>query len=248
MIDLHCHILPGIDDGCPDIETSLAMAAMAEESGVTDIACTSHYQYALAESEGLKEKYMLLTALMQDKLAGQGIGVRLHGGSEVLCTEETPELLSRGLLPMIGKTDYLLVEFRFHTPVEDIDDMLDRLKAEGARIILAHPERYLDVQRNRHYLVKWFREGTVLQCNKGSILGALGGHAMKTSRWMLDHGLAHIVASDAHTATVRTPRMTELWDALVRHWGEEYAEVLLNINPGRILAGKDILSPDGEED
>ncbi|MCQ2451982.1 MAG: hypothetical protein MJ075_02455 [Oscillospiraceae bacterium] len=248
MIDMHCHILPGVDDGSPNLEETLAMAAMAEASGVTDIVATPHFQYSLAEAEGIKEKLAKVNALTQQAIARKGLKLRLHTGSEVLCSKETPELLRRGLLPTIGNTDYLLIEFRFHTHLRDMEDMIERLSAEGARLIIAHPERYVAVQHNRDALVRWFHEGYILQVNKGSVLGSLGNHARQTSRWILDHGLAHIVASDAHTAQVRTPRLTELREALEHYWDEDYAEVLLEINPARLLAGKDVLSPDGEDD
>ena len=244
MIDLHCHILPGVDDGSRSEEMSLAMSDMAEASGVTDIAATSHFPIDREEAERVKDEYARLTRELQQRIRADGQKIRLHTGAEVLCTEQTPELLREGLLPAIGNTDYLLVEFYFDTPAAVIEDRIQQLTAEGVRIVLAHPERYYDVQRRREYLVQWFRRGIVLQCNKGSILGSLGGRAMRTSHWMLDSGLAHIVASDAHTDRVRTPHMTEVRELLEDRWGEEYAEVLTQKNPERILGNRPVLFPD----
>jgi len=248
MIDLHCHILPDVDDGSPDMNESLAMAAMAAESGVTDIAATSHFYYERERAQQMKERLRTVTEQLQQEIDKNGIDLRLHTGAEIMCSQDTPELFADGLLPTISGTDYLLVEFAFNTHAEQIDNLMEQLTQQGARIILAHPERYMDVQHKPDFLIKWFQENIILQCNKGSILGALGSGAMRTSRWLLDRGLVHIVASDAHTARVRTPRMTELRNALDHYWGEDYAEVLLDINPSRILDGKPVLSPDEEED
>ena len=246
MIDLHCHILPGVDDGSRSSRVSLAMAAMAEESGVTDIAATPHFQYDREDAAGAKERLAELTEVLQNRMRAEGISVRLHTGAEILCTEQTPELLNRGLLPTIGGTRYLLVEFMFDTPAEEIDEMLLRLEAEGVSVLLAHPERYHEVQQRPEFLVRWFRRGVVLQCNKGSILGSLGQRSLRTAYWMLDRGLAHIVASDAHTEQVRTPHMAEVKALLEEQWGEEYAAVLLTRNPSRIIRNRPVLRPDGE--
>ena len=91
---------------------------------------------------------------------------------------------------------------------------------------------------------RWFRAGYVIQLNKGSILGRLGRRAAETAEWLLDHGLAHVVASDAHSPNLRTPRMGELTDYLHRFWGREYTHVLLRENPGRILSDRPILKAD----
>ena len=246
MIDLHCHILPGVDDGSRSSRVSLAMAAMAEESGVTDIAATPHFQYDREDAVGMKERLAELTDVLQRRIVGEGLSLRLHTGAEILCTEQTPELLAKGLLPTIDGTRYLLVEFMFDTPAEEIDNMLMRLDAEGVRVILAHPERYHEVQENPEYLVRWFRRGVILQCNKGSILGSLGQRSMRTSHWMLDWGLSHLVASDAHTERVRTPHMAEVRELLEERWGEEYADVLLRRNPSRILRDRPVLAPGDE--
>ncbi len=246
MIDLHCHILPGVDDGSRSSRVSLAMAAMAEDSGVTDIAATPHFQYDLQDAAGAKQRMAELTETLQARLKADGLSLRLHVGAEILCTPQTPELLRRGLLPTVGGSRYLLVEFMFDAPAEEIDDMLLRLEAEGVRVLLAHPERYHDVQEQLEYLARWFRRGVILQCNKGSILGSLGHRSQRTAHWMLDHGLAHVVASDAHTERVRTPHMAEVKAFLEESWGEEYADVLLTRNPARILQDRAVVSPDGE--
>lgn len=244
MIDLHCHILPHVDDGSPSTEETLKMAAMAVESGVTDLAATPHFQYSEKEADRILPALKQVMAIVKKELDKQGIPLVLHSGAEILCAPDTPELLKKGKLPMLADSDYLLVEFWFDSPLHEIDDMLQQIKAEGAIPVIAHPERYRALQRHPNRAADWFEKGYILQLNKGSILGALGRDSRKTAHWLLDRGLAHLVASDAHTASVRTPRMTELKENLEELWGGEYAEVLLQINPQRILHNRPVLSPE----
>ena len=237
MVDIHCHILHQFDDGSASLAQSLAMARMAAQTGVTDIVATPHFT-------GKRESLQSLTALVEryralSRAIGEaGIPVKLHPGAEVLCLEETAELAKKKLLPTIGTTRYLLTEFYFDEDLRFMDDMLYRLSAAGYLPVVAHPERYDAIGEDPLFLERWFRRGYVIQLNKGSILGAFGRRAERAARLILEAGLAHTVASDAHGDDRRTPHMGALHRWMEHHLQPEYARILLEENPRRIIRGE----------
>lgn len=112
--------------------------------------------------------------------------------------------------------------------------------------MVAHPERYEAVQRDPMLVVEWFRSGCIIQLNKGSILGRLGNHSRRAALWLLDQGLAHVIASDAHHPDYRTPHIGELVSFLSEHYPPPYIRLLLEKNPGRIVENRRIPPPSEE--
>lgn len=243
MVDIHCHILHQFDDGSSSLDESLEMARMAAETGVTDIVATPHFTGepgALKELPGLVERYRELSRAIE----AAGIPVKLHPGAEILCVEETAALAKKHRLPTIGATRYLLTEFYFDESFGFMDDMLYRLSAAGYIPVVAHPERYDAISQDPLLLERWFRRGYVLQLNKGSILGAFGRRAEYAARVILEAGLAHTVASDAHSATRRTPHMGALNRWMDHRIRPEYTRILLEDNPGRLIRGEALVPAD----
>jgi protein-tyrosine phosphatase len=133
---------------------------------------------------------------------------------------------------------YLLTEFPFGVSYGYMDDMLRSLSACGYLPVVAHPERYSAIQREPRLLESWFRQGYVLQLNKGSILGSLGDDARQTAIWALDRGLAHVIASDAHGVSHRNADMNPLCWWLEDNYREDFVQLLLEENPHRLLQGE----------
>lgn len=242
MTDIHCHILPFVDDGAGSMEDALEMARMAAESGVTAIIATPHCNLPYEKeknyiSQHLQEQFFRL----QQAVKAEGIPVTVLPGAEVLCTPEVPELLRQGKLLTLAGSRYLLVEFFFDEDLDYMDQMLSAIASQGLLPVIAHPERYESVQRTPRIVERWFRNGYVIQLNKGSILGRLGRRAARTAEWILSRGLAHVVASDAHSPVMRTPQMDELVQFLTEVCAPEYVDILLDINPGRIRSDRSIL-------
>lgn len=236
MIDIHCHILPYVDDGSDSMEDSLEMARMAVDSGITAIIATPHCNLPYAEEKNYRSKALASQFLeLQHAIQEASIPLRVYPGAEILCTPEVPELLRQDKLLTLAGSNYLLVEFFFDENLEYMDEMLSAISSEGVTPVVAHPERYEAIQRTPHILERWFRNGYVIQLNKGSILGRLGQRAAQTADWVLAHGLAHTVASDAHSPHVRTTDMTELTEYLHQICAPEYVDILLDANPNRIL-------------
>ena len=243
MVDIHCHILHQYDDGSPSLSESLEMARIAAESGVTDIAVTPHF---VGKSSSLKDLPLLMDHFQElsQAIAAEGIPITLHLGAEILCLPETADLARHKLLPTIGDTHYLLVEFCFDESLRYMDDMLRRIKSAGYTPIVAHPERYRAISQDPLVLKQWFRSGYVLQLNKGSILGAFGRRAERAAHIILDAGLAHLIASDAHSASHRTPSMNPLHHWFDRNLSAGYARILTEENPRRIIRGESLVPVD----
>lgn len=239
MIDIHCHILPNFDDGAADLTESLAMARLAVDSGVTGIVATPHFR---GDQESLRELPRLLNTYQMLSKAIREAGIQLHllPGAEILCTPRTPELARENALPTIGNTGYLLTEFYFDETESYMSNTLRALSDSGYKPVVAHPERYEAVQQDPGLLETWFRQGYVIQLNKGSILGAFGHRAERTAHIGLAHGFAHIIASDAHSSLRRTTSMHPLRQRLPELCPPEYIRILLEENPMRLIRDMDM--------
>lgn len=239
MVDIHCHILPDVDDGAESLEEALEMARMAVRCGVTDLAATSHFR-GNGEELGALERIFSRFRFLEEELKEERIHLRLHLGAEVLCLYETIDLARNRELPTISNTDYVLCEFFFDAPYEYMDEILAGIAESGYRPVIAHPERYGTIQREPRRAQRWFRRGYVIQVNKGSVLGAFGSRAQDTAQWLLEMGFVHILASDAHSARRRTTDLTRLESWLLDHYPRSYACLLLEDNPGRLLRGENM--------
>lgn len=240
MIDLHCHMLPAVDDGAASEEESLAMARVAVQSGVTEIALTPHFN-APDDSVGfsaleLKRRMQQLQRLFQQA----ELPLRLHTGMELFATPDLAALLDAGSLLTLGGSHYLLVEFAFGEAPRFLDSTLRLLRSRGFRPVLAHPERYYCVQDEPELLLRWARGGIALQLNKGSFFGMFGNHAARTAKWCMQRGCLHLIGSDAHSPYRRTPRLSDIYDLVSDTSGPEIADFLLQENPAAILADRPV--------
>ena len=237
MVDIHCHILPEVDDGAWDMEAAVDMAKIARDSGVKKIITTPHFK---GEPKSLEAVGFLMhqRRLLQSRLKREKIEVELLPGAEVLCVPQTMELAKTGRLPTLGTGRYVLTEFYFDASAGFMDETLHGLRQMGYLPVVAHPERYGAVQRDPELAARWFHRGIVLQINKGSVLGAFGRRAEDAAVRMLCRGNAHIIASDAHSPHVRTTDLQPVRHWCLDHLGQAYTKILLEDNPGRVAAGK----------
>ncbi len=242
MIDLHCHILPGVDDGAASDEESLAMARLAVESGVTAIAATPHCNlpggpknYADA---ALRDRFLHLHRL----LVREGIPLRLYTGAEVYATPEVPALLRDRRLLTLGGSRYLLIEFGFDEPRSFVERTLGAVADAGLTPVAAHPERYYFLQDDPTPLRDWAARGWAIQLNKGSLFGLFGRGAGRAAQWCMREGCVHLIGSDAHSPYRRTTRLSDVRAHVARWSGPEVAALLLDENPAAILADRPIVS------
>ena len=241
LVDIHCHILPEFDDGASGPDEAVAMAHMAADSGVTAIVATPHFpgkSASLHRMGALMDRYRWLRRTIRE----QGLPLELYPGAEILCLPETPELAQEGLLPTIGSSSSLLTEFFFDEPFSRMDSTLDAIAGCGYLPVIAHPERYHAIQEDPNLLRRWYEKGFALQLNKGSLLGSFGPGPEETALTALRAGLAHIIASDAHSARRRTPHMIQLQMWLENNCDPDYARILLTENPSRLISGLELIS------
>ena len=244
MIDLHMHILPEMDAGARDMEMALAMARQAVDCGTAVIAATPHKNIPGMTDYKWGDRYRMQMNELRKCIAKEHLPLTLIEGMEIFMTEDVHEKLNDGDLICLGNTRTPLIEFAFRTEGNAMARSLERLCREGYVPMLAHPERYMCVMEDPQLVFEWYQMGVIIQMNKGSILGRFGNRVRKTAAQLLRHRLIAVVASDAHGAFVRTPNMTELEYVLDGEYGPNCFELLLEINPARILEGKKVIWDD----
>lgn len=241
MIDLHTHVLPGVDDGSRGMDESLALLAMAADSGVDTLVATPHCNIPDAFENYAGPEMDLLFRELEEERARAGIPLRLLRGMEVFATPDLPQLLCDGRVWTLNGTKYFLMEFSFEEDPDFCRHVLRRSRERGFWPIIAHPERYDFIQDDPQLAFEWCIEGYGLQINKGSLLGRFGPDVKWTADLLMQHGLAACVASDAHSPYQRSTHMTQLREYLLEEYGEAYMRLLLEENPARILSGRELL-------
>ena len=241
MIDLHTHVLPGVDDGSRSMKESLELLTMAADSGVEILVATPHCNipdvfdnYVSPELEDLFRK-------LDEARKNAGIPIRLLRGMEIFATPELPQLLRDRRVWTLNGTKYFLMEFAFDEDPDYCSRILRRCRELGFWPIVAHPERYYFLQEDLQLAFEWCVEGYGLQLNKGSLLGRFGSAPQRTAELLLQHGLAACVASDAHNPKRRSTNMLDVRGLLLEEYGEAYMRLLLEENPKRILDGRALL-------
>lgn len=245
MIDLHSHILHGIDDGPADLEGSLAFARAAVAAGIHTIAATPHvnsrYQLRAADIAGLRERVSVLNA----QLAEHDVPLEVVKGAEVSLARVS-ELNSEQLRSLsLGEGTYLLVESPYSSAVPMLEERLFSLQAKGVRPVLAHPERCPAFQAKPKLLAGLVEAGAVCLVNAGSLDGSFGKGARGLSLLLLREGLVHAISSDAHDHESRPPGLLDGLAAAEKELpalGGE-ADRLTRAAPAAILAGQKVPAP-----
>ena len=232
MIDIHCHPLPGVDDGARSFEEAVAMCRLAAEDGVTHLVATPHSNYSYTFDAGLNRQ---LLAELQEKV-GEGpkllLGCDFHLSYDniQMCVQSSKDFT-------INQTSYLLVEL----PDQFIPDHLSRvyydIQVAGLKPIITHPERNLLLQRKPELLQHWVSIGCLAQITAQSYTGGFGSSARKVAERLLDAGAVHFFASDAHDTKRRPPILSRCYRKVAKEKGEEIANLLLQRNPEAVIHG-----------
>ncbi len=233
--DIHCHILPFLDDGAYSEDDFLNMAEVAEESGTDTVICTSH---AYPGCDYTPEEYADVFRDMKERLVRFGIDVKLYPGQEIFVggdAEEISEGIKSGRLFTLNDSVYPLIEFDFGEVPEAVFRAVRVLKADGFTPVIAHPERYDFLADSPDEAERLHRAGALLQLNAGSIGGFFGPDAEYTARYLLGERLADFVASDAHSPYVRTPVLTDAHEWVSDFCSPRYADYLFTENPQKII-------------
>ena len=234
MIDIHAHIIPGIDDGSADMNESLHMAEIAIESGVDAIVCTPHSNLDRRQlnywDEELAGRLAELNEEVQHLDSYERRPLKLIPGMEIFGTEDTADLIRDGKLIGLNFTDNYLIEFGFGRGDTYMTRILNKMLSAGVKPIVAHPERYACVQDDSDVAKLWVEMGCRLQVNKGSLFGRFGRSVWRTAGELLEEDLVSFVASDAHGPFQRTTKLQDAWDFLFDEFSPEMADALLTEN------------------
>lgn len=239
MIDIHCHIIPGIDDGAKDIEDAIKMARIAYKDGITNIVATPHLmeEGIYRDNNQISAKVDGLNRLIED----EGIDVKIMMGNEVYITPNLPTLVELGQANTINNTQYLLIEFPMFDIPNYTEDVIYRLKLMGITPIIAHPERYREVIENPNRLIGFIEQGALLQANSGSVMGRFGEKIGETVETLISHNMIHLVASDGHSSRSRTPRLKKAYEKVKAIHGKDKANKLFYDHPKRVINNEAII-------
>lgn len=229
MIDLHCHILPGIDDGSENLEASIAMAKKAIDQGITHILCTPHHnngKYINSKSEILDK-----VSNLQEELDKRNLPLTLFEGQEVRITGTLIEEIKQDRILFVDIEDtYILIEF----PTLDIpaytDQLFFELRSMGKIPIIVHPERNAKFREDPNLLIPFLDMGCLAQLTAPSYVGIFGKSIQKTAKLMIEHNLVQMIASDAHGINKRNFYLKEAYVKMKKDFGIEKVNLFQNIS------------------
>ena len=238
MIDLHSHLLPGIDDGAKDLATSLAMARLASSDGITTIACTPHILAGVYNNNGPAIRRAV--AQLAESIVEAGIPITLVTGADVHIAPDLDVQLRDGRALTLNNSRYLLLEPPHHVLPPRLEDLIFGLQAAGYVPIVTHPERLSWVEGHYDLIGRLVSSSVLMQITAGSVMGRFGRGPRYWAERMLDEGLCHLLATDAHNTEQRAPRLAEARDVVAQWLGDDEAINLVLRRPQGIL---DNLSP-----
>ena len=235
-IDMHCHLLPGVDDGARDMEETRRMLKMAYDEGVRYIIATPHH-HPRRGKPSTREIARQLQAV-REAAHQTGDGMKVFPGTEIYFGQDIPDKLKAGDVLTMNCTEYVLVEFSPSDPFEYMQQGIQRIQMKGYIVILAHAERY-DCLREDIGNAEYFHEmGVLIQVNAGSITGAGGRRIRKYVKELLGRELVFCVGTDAHDDGKRAPRMRRAAEYVAKKYGEEYARRIFFGNAADMLRKK----------
>jgi len=236
MVDIHHHLLFGLDDGSNSIDTSVAMAKMAVADGITHVVCTPHangvYEYSPRVNAAKTDE-------LRARLAAEGIALTLGSGCDFhLSFDNVTRAKADPARFSINGLGYLLVEVPDYGLPPGLTETFYELQLAGLTPILTHPERNPTLQNDPTRLADWLRGGVLIQVTADSLTGHKGKHAQRMAHDLLEKRWVHFLATDAHNTTSRPPRMREAHDLVATKFGASYAHCICVIHPLAVFLGK----------
>lgn len=233
MIDLHCHILPSLDDGSPSMETSLEMARIAVNDGITTMACTPHVYPGVYNNTA--DGILSAICDFQEGLTRENIPLRLVAGADAHLSSELLAKLRSGEIPTLAASRYFLLEPPHHIAPPRFSEFIFNLQASGFVPVITHPERLSWIENHYQDICALVHSGAWMQVTAGSLLGRFGARPKYWSERMLAEGIVHILASDSHGIEKRPPLLAEGREIASRQIGEEESWHLVRTRPAGII-------------
>ena len=238
FVDIHCHMLPGLDDGPVNLGVSLAMAEIAVADGIQAVVVTPHQLGTYGRNRGATIRAFAVR--FQSELQQRGISLRVLPGADVRIEPDLVSKLEAGeVLTLADRRRHVLLELP-HELYVPLQGLLRKLDAAGIVGILSHPERNQGLLREPQLVADLVDAGCLMQVTAGSLVGSFGAQIRDFSAWLIEEGLVHFVATDAHGTTSRRPRISPAFERIADLAGDRYAQELCCVNPSAIAAGRDI--------
>jgi protein-tyrosine phosphatase len=235
FVDIHCHMLPGLDDGPADLDTSLRMAEMAVEDGIATVVATPHQLGNFSQNRGATIRSR--TAWFQRTLDARGIPLQILPGADVRIEPELVHKVRSGeVASLADRKRYVLLELP-HEVYVPLDRLLTELAAAGMVGVLSHPERNLGILGEPAVVPRLVDRGCLMQVTAGSLLGGFGNRIRRFSEALIMDGLVHFLATDAHGTRSRPPCMREAFDRVAKLRGRDTAAALCCRNPNGVAQG-----------
>ena len=239
MIDFHNHILPNADDGSKSMEESIQMLHCAQKQGITDVVNTIHFQHP--KMEGKKTDFEFVCSLKNElttEMKKENININIHLGAEVFFNFNLLDIIDNPLTTF-GNNRYMLIEFQTHQFPKGFDQHLFDLAISGITPIIAHPERYKEVQNDISIVEKLINSGCLMQIDGGSLLSHFGEKCKATSIIMLRRNMVHIIGSDSHGLGKRNFCLKEAIGEAGKYINHDIS-TLIGKNPRKVLLGETI--------
>ena len=238
IVDMHCHILPGLDDGAKNEQETLEMLKIAYEEGIRVIIATPHHH----KKRGICTCRQYKEALEKTRKLAYEIdpGFRIIPGMEVYFDQDVINKLQNKNLQTMGNSQYLLVEFSPDAESVYIRQSMQQIEMEGYTPILAHVERYSSLLESIEDVKDLVDMGVYIQVNAGSITGDSGRTVKRFTKQLLERHLVHFVGTDAHSSGRRRPKIKECAEYVSKKFGEDYAKDLFQRNGMRVIKNKTI--------
>jgi protein-tyrosine phosphatase len=233
VIDLHSHILPGVDDGSPDIETSLVMARIAVDDGIEVMACTPHFMPGLYDNNAADIRRRV--AELNQRLIAEDIDLALVVGGDAHIRPDFIDCLRSDQILRLHDSRYVLFEPSHVTMPPRLEDLLFNVLVAGYTPILTHPERFRWIEGNYAVFERLIKAGVWMQVTAGSLTGKYGKRPHYWAQKMLAQGHVHMLASDAHNTRSRPPIMSEAFNIATQEVGLDEARHLVLTRPQAIL-------------
>jgi len=235
MVDIHCHILPEVDDGARSWDIAVEMCRLAAADGITHIVATPHandkYTYD-------REQHQERAKLLMERTGGVpeiSVGCDFH-----FSFENVQEALVHPSSYTIGQSKYMLVEFSDYSIPPMFLENLHLFTLKGMRLVITHPERNPLLQRKPEQLLEWAEHGAIIQVTANSLTGFWGKTAQNIARWLLDNDAVHVIATDAHDTKARPPLMSRARQTVADWVDQEVADALVTHNPTAIIRNEEL--------
>jgi len=243
MIDLHCHILPGLDDGPPSMEMALKMCHIAVEDGISTIVATPHMLNGMFNVT--PQVVFDHVAEMAEALEKASIPLSILPGADVHVDSSLPDYLTRGeVLTLADQRRHILLELPQDIVPRELGDLLFQVQLKGVIPIITHPERNTEIQENPGLLKDMIKTNSLAQITAGSIVGIFGSRVQNCAIKLLQNRMAHLVATDAHNIDRRAPRLSQARKIVEETIGPEETTKIFSQWPSMILAGEHIEPPE----